>query len=47
MDYKTLENTILALAKAEKRIKLLERRVDTLFIVVWIVVICELIKILF
>lgn len=44
---KTLENHIVMCGKEREKVKLLQRRVDTLYIVVWIIVVYELCKILF
>ena len=44
---KTLENLILLCWKNRDKIKLLERRVDWLYVVVWIFVVYELCKMLF
>lgn len=46
-DKRTLENLIVMFGKEREKVKLLNRRVDTLLIVVWIVVVYELCKFVF
>ena len=44
---KTLENLAILCWKNREKIKLLERRIDALYLIIWAVVIYELCKILF
>ena len=44
---KTLQNLIVMFWKEREKVKLLHRRVDWLYIVVWILVVYELCKMIF